>query len=234
VTIIPAVAARRTSRARLHRKIRQNAASAGKIVRGGDAMLSAIGNRKESTMQIHGTRGDTWQTDAEHVRGLYLAVMDGWNRGHADAFAAPFADEADFVAFDGTRFHGRDELVRFHEPLFKTHLRGTRLTGDVTDIRFLGADVAVIHARGGTIPRGKRQPAPERDSIQTLVAVRHDGRWQLVAFQNTRVRPIGQNFFGTLLWLGSDRLWRWCLPRRADRPSDVAHDLAAPKTEAVG
>lgn len=162
-------------------------------------------------MQIHGTRSDT--SEGEHVRALYLAVMDGWNRGSAAAFAAPFTGDADFVAFDGTRFHGRDEIVRFHEPLFRTHLRGTRLTGDVTDIRFVGADVAVVHARGGTIPRGKRQPAPERDSIQTLVAVRRDGRWQLAAFQNTRVRPIGQHFSGTLLWLATDWLWRWCLPR---------------------
>ena len=178
-------------------------------------------------MLIHGTRSNTSQADAEDARGLYLAVMDGWNRGSADAFAAPFADDADFIAFDGTRFHGRDDLVRFHEPLFRTHLRGTRLTGDVTDIRFLGADMAVMHARGGTVLRGKRDPAPERDSIQTLVAVRRDGRWQLVAFQNTRVRPIGRNLFGTLLWLWSDWLWRWCLLKRTGfRPQ--APGLSAP------
>jgi uncharacterized protein (TIGR02246 family) len=165
-------------------------------------------------MLIHGTRTERSRADAEDVRALYLAVMDGWNRGSAAAFAAPFADEADFIAFDGTRFHGRDDLVRFHEPLFGTHLRGTRLTGDVTDIRFLSADMAVMHARGGTVLRGKRDPAPERDSIQTLAAVRRDGRWQLVAFQNTRVRPIGQNLAGTLLWLWSDWLWRWCLPKK--------------------
>ena len=164
-------------------------------------------------MQIHGTRSDIWDADGDHVRALYLAVMEGWNRGSAAAFAAPFTDDADFVAFDGTRFHGRDEIARFHAPLFRTHLRGTQLMGDVTDIRFVGPDVAVVHARGGTIPRGKRQPAPERDSVQTLVAVRRDGRWQLAAFQNTRVRPIGQNFSATLLWLATDRLWRWCLPK---------------------
>ena len=152
-------------------------------------------------------------SDAEAVRALYDQLMDGWNKGSAVDFAAPFADELDFIAFDGVRFRQREELVRFHEPLFKTHLRGTRLVGDVTDVRFVSADVAVMHATGGTIPRGATRPAPERASIQTLVATRRGDEWRLVAFQNTRVLPIGQNAAATLLWLVTDRIWRWCLPR---------------------
>ena len=155
---------------------------------------------------------DGYASDAHELRVLYVATMDGWNSGSGAAFAAPFTDDVDFVAFDGTRFRGRDELVRFHDPLFATHLRGTRLVGGVTDIRFLGADVAIVHASGSMIPRGATHAAPERDSIQTLVAVKQEGRWSFAAFQNTRVRPIGRNLPGTLLWLITDRLWRWCLP----------------------
>jgi uncharacterized protein (TIGR02246 family) len=139
--------------------------------------------------------------------------MDGWNRGSGEAFAAPFAESCDFVAFDGTRFRGRDAIAKFHESLFKTHLKGTRLVGNVTDVRFVCPDVAVLHASGGTVRRGQSKPAPERDSIQTLVAARRNGVWQLIAFQNTRVRPIGRNVRGSLLWLASDWLWKWCLPR---------------------
>lgn len=164
-------------------------------------------------MTIHGSNGDATQADANALRALYVAMMEGWNRGSGEAFAAPFAEEADFIAFDGTRFRRRDELVRFHDPLFKTHLRGTRLVGDVTDVRFLGSGVAVVHAFGGTVPRGKRAPAPERDSLQTLVAVKRADRWQLVAFQNTRVRPIGRNALATLCWLVGDWFWKWCLPK---------------------
>jgi hypothetical protein len=46
-----------------------------------------------------------------------------------------------------------------------------------------------------------------------MVAVRREKRWQLVAFQNTRIRPIGQNTLGTLLWLVTDWCWKWCLPK---------------------
>jgi uncharacterized protein (TIGR02246 family) len=151
--------------------------------------------------------------DDAAVRALYAQLMDGWNRGSAEAFASPFVEDCDFIAFDGSRFQSRAELVRAHEPLFRTHLKGTRLVGEVTDVRFVGDDAAVMHATGGTLPRGTSTPAPERRSIQTLVAVKRDGEWRLAAFQNTRIRPIGRNMSGTVLWLVSDWLWKWCVEK---------------------
>src|SRR5690606_5559853 len=162
-----------------------------------------VSQKEVKPMRVHGV--EPRPGDAEEIRALYHATMEGWNAGSGEAFAAPFAEEADFIAFDGTRFHGREEIARFHDPLFKTHLKGTRLVGDVTDVRFVAPDAAVLHARGGAIMRGRREPARERDSLQTMVAVRNDGRWQLAAFQNTRVRPIGRNVLGTIA-LASDRL----------------------------
>lgn len=53
-------------------------------------------------------------------------------------------------------------------------------------VQFLTADVAVMHAIGSTIMRGKSKPDPVRDSLQTLVAVREHGDWKLAAFQNKR------------------------------------------------
>lgn len=36
-------------------------------------------------------------------------------------------EDVDFVPFDGVPIKGREALARFHDPLFKTHLKGTRL-----------------------------------------------------------------------------------------------------------
>jgi uncharacterized protein (TIGR02246 family) len=82
-------------------------------------------------------------------------------------FAAPFAEDGDFIAFDGTHFKGRQKIAQFHQPLFETHLKGTRLVGEVTSVRFLSPDVVLMHAAGGTVMHGKSAPSPERDSIQT-------------------------------------------------------------------
>jgi uncharacterized protein (TIGR02246 family) len=86
-------------------------------------------------------------------------------------------------------------------------MKGTRLVGQVKDVRFLSPDIALMHAVGGTVMRGKSEPSPERDSIQTLVAIRQDGEWRLAAFQNTRIRPM-RNVAAFLVWTFSDLLWK--------------------------
>ena len=150
--------------------------------------------------------------DEAAVGGLYQQLIDGWNRGSGGAFAAAFAEDGDLIAFDGTHFRGRREIAPFHQELFDRWMKGTRLVGRVERVRFLGPDAAVIHAAGSTVMRGKTESSPERESIQTLVAERRDGEWRLVAFQNTRVRPIGG---GTafLFWALADLLWKMLRPR---------------------
>ena len=172
-------------------------------------------------MTIQPERGEKTANpaDEEAVRGLYQELMDGWNRGSGTAFAAAFTHDGDLVAFDGTHFKGRREIAPFHQELFEKWLKGTRLVGEVKDVRFLSPDVALMHAVGSTVMLGKDEPSPERDSIQTLVATREqDGQWRIAAFQNTRVRPMGPNPIAFLLWALTDLLWKVFRPnRRATR-----------------
>lgn len=152
--------------------------------------------------------------DEAAVRALYQQLMDAWNTSSGEAYAAPFAEDGDLIGFDGTHFKGRQEIAPFHQRLFDTHLKGTRLVGQVTSVRFLSPDVALMHAVGGTVMRGKSAPSPERDSIQTLVATKRGGEWGLAAFHNTRVRPIGRHAAGTFVWILSDWLWKVLCPQR--------------------
>ena len=145
--------------------------------------------------------------DEEAVRGLYRELMDGWNRGSGEDFAAVFTEDGDLVAFDGTHFEGREEIAPFHQELFDKWMKGTRLVGRVKDVRFLSPDVALMHAVGSTVMRGKSEPSPERDSIQTLVAVRQNAQWRLAAFQNTRLRVM-RSGITFLVSAFSDLLWK--------------------------
>src|SRR3712207_8655543 len=152
------------------------------------------------SIRPHGGEEATNHTaDEAAVRNLYRQLLDGWNNGSGDAFAAVFTEGGDLVAFDGTHFKGRQEIAPFHQQLFDKWMKGTRLVGQVEHVRFLSPDVALLHAVGGTVMRGKTEPSPERDSIQTLVAIRQDGQWRLAAFQNTRVRHL-RNVAAFLVW----------------------------------
>ena len=132
--------------------------------------MSAGVDRRPTPAAVDGTGGTA--ADEAAVRGLYRRSWTAWNQGSGAAFAAAFAEDGDLVAFDGTHFRGRREIAPFQQQLFDKWLKGSRLVGRVTDVRFLSPDVAVLHAVGGTVLRGKAAPAPERDSIQTLVATR--------------------------------------------------------------
>ena len=146
------------------------------------------------------------------IRELFGLLLDDWGRGDGEAYGSRFTEDAEYVAFDGTRTRGRREIADSHQQLFDKFLKNTRLTGRVLSIKFPSPDVALVHATGGTIMRGKRRPSPERDSIQTLVAVREGTEWRFAAFHNSRVRPIGSNAAAFLLWAVTDRLWRIFAP----------------------
>jgi uncharacterized protein (TIGR02246 family) len=162
----------------------------------------------ERTTTMHDEKSTTNRVaDEVAVRDLYRELMDSWNRGSGEAFAAVFTEDGDLVAFDGTHFEGRAQIASFHQELFDKWMKGTRLVGRVKDVRFLSPDVALMHAVGSTIMRGKSVPSPERDSIQTLVATRQNGEWRLAAFQNTRLR-IMRNGVAFLVSTFSDLLWK--------------------------
>lgn len=146
--------------------------------------------------------------DERAIRDLFRHLLDDWGRGDGDAYGSRFTEDAEYVAFDGSRTRGRNDIAASHQQLFDKHLKGTRLTGRVEGVRFLSPDTALVHAVGATIMRGKTRPSPERASIQTLVAVRRDDRWLFTAFHNSRIRPISGGFAAFLIWALTDRLWK--------------------------
>src|SRR5262249_27525480 len=107
--------------------------------------------------------------DEATIQGLYEQAMDAWNKGSGEAFAAVFTEDGDLVAFDGMHFKGRKEIAPFHQRLFDTYLKGTRLVGKVSDVRFLSSDVVVSHAVGGS-QRPRRSGTPFRHSSRLDIA----------------------------------------------------------------
>ena len=118
-------------------------------------------------------------------------MLEAWGAGDGAAFATPFSDDALFIGFDGSVMRGREQIAATHQEVFDRWMKDKRLTEERTEVSFVDPDVAIVHALGGTVMRGRSEPTPERDSIQTLVAVRDASGWSFVSFQNTRLRPIG-------------------------------------------
>jgi uncharacterized protein (TIGR02246 family) len=61
-------------------------------------------------------------TDEVDVRALYQQMMDAWNTGSGEVYAAPFAEDGDLIGFDGTHFKGRQGIAPFHQRLHRSSL----------------------------------------------------------------------------------------------------------------
>jgi uncharacterized protein (TIGR02246 family) len=119
-------------------------------------------------------------------------MIDGWNAGSGAGFASVFAEDGEQVAFDGTRYQGRAEIAAAHQQLFDTWVKGSRLVGRVLNLRLLTPDVAQMNTIGGTVLAGQSDIAPDRNSVQTFIAVRRDDEWRVAAFHNTRAEYLGR------------------------------------------
>src|SRR5829696_9695923 len=79
--------------------------------------------------------------DQAALTDLFQTLLDTWSAGDAEAYADLFAPDVCYVGFDGYTFHSRDELRSSHDELFHGVLRGSRLTGEIEQLRPLSADV---------------------------------------------------------------------------------------------
>ena len=77
----------------------------------------------------HETKKDP--ADERAVRELFEKLLEDWARGDGEAYGSRFTEDADYVAFDGTRTKGREEISSSHQRLFDKFMKGTRLTGRI-------------------------------------------------------------------------------------------------------
>ncbi|WP_378736269.1 SgcJ/EcaC family oxidoreductase [Nocardia brasiliensis] len=123
--------------------------------------------------------------DEAAIHALFERQAKAWNDGDAAAFAAEFAEDADYITWFGTHSRGRQEIYESHVPVFEKYLKNTRLDGEITGFRFLGPDVALVHGRGAVL-KGRRRRNRRNTKVQTTVLVRTNGEWRIAAFQNTK------------------------------------------------
>jgi uncharacterized protein (TIGR02246 family) len=137
--------------------------------------------------------------DEHAIRTLIDRQVMGWDTADPDAYASVFTADADYVTFLGSQHKGRAAIATSYAPLFKKLLRGTRLRTQITQVRYLTPDVALIQARAAVTQQGRKwNRRPER--VNTSVAVRTDEGWLLAASQNTTHRRLAGKLLGGLIF----------------------------------
>jgi uncharacterized protein (TIGR02246 family) len=133
--------------------------------------------------------------DEDAIRAIHRRMIDAWNAGDGAAFAAPFTDGADFVAWEGTHLKGRQELAVFTQQIFDTVVKGSRLEGEVKFVRFLSPVLAVMHSVVRVTLHGQTKAWPGRDSMELTVVTKRDGEWRGEGLMNARRWTIERQLF---------------------------------------
>lgn len=123
---------------------------------------------------------------------VVTAFVRAWDAGDADAIAALFVEDADFVNVVGLWWTSRLAIRRAHAWGFERMFRNSTLTIEKLSQRTLGPDVAVVHVRwridGQVDPQGRGVEA-RRGVMGTVVVRLADGTWIGVSAQNTDIAP---------------------------------------------
>jgi uncharacterized protein (TIGR02246 family) len=125
------------------------------------------------------------------VANRYEELIAGWNNRDGDRLATPFAEDGTVIGFDGSEQTGRDAIAAEMRRIFEDH-EPAAYVAKVRSIRLLGADVAVLRAVVGMIPPGTSELAPDKNAHQTVIAVKRNGDWRIVLFQNTPAQFHGR------------------------------------------
>ena len=129
------------------------------------------------------------------IRAFHRQMIDAWNQGSSEGFAAPFSETADFLTFEGTHLKGRKEIAAFHQQAFDTVVKGTRLEGEVNFVRFVNSQLALMHVVIRVILVGQTETSPSRDSLPLYVVTKSDEGWQIEGLLNTRKLTLERQFF---------------------------------------
>jgi uncharacterized protein (TIGR02246 family) len=129
--------------------------------------------------------------DESALRSLYGQVIEGWNQHSADAFASPFAEDGETIGFDGSHMAGRAEIAETLRQIFADHVTAP-YTYKVKSVRLMSHEAAILRAIVGMIPQGQPDFNPALNAHQTVVAAKHDGRWQIHLLQTTPAQLHGR------------------------------------------
>ena len=145
-------------------------------------------------------------TNTTHILTTIEQLCAGWLAGDGAQFAASFAPQAHFVAFDGNIITGSVEIASFHQRAFDSHLRGTELDIVVREIRLVASNAWLVFAKGGIKRKDGTVGELTGESAQMFLFKREADVTLIEAFQNTRIRPITDKRSAEA-WRAFDKLW---------------------------
>jgi len=128
-------------------------------------------------------------TDEGAIQAILQQFETAWNVYDGVSIAALFAEDANFIHIFGGQLDGRTAIEAAHRVIFDTIYRGSHASFMLRSIRFLRPDVAVVFAQAHVEFKDNNETR-EIETRPTLIVVKEQAKWQIVAFQNTKISEV--------------------------------------------
>jgi len=128
-------------------------------------------------------------TDELSVQNIVGQLEIAWNNYDSASFAELFVEDANFIHIFGGQLDGRTAIEAAHRLIFDTIYKGSQARFLFQSVRFVSPEVAIVFVRAH-VKFKEGNEMREIETRPTLIVVKEQERWQIVAFQNTKVSPV--------------------------------------------
>ena len=130
---------------------------------------------------------DTREADIEAIHQVVSTVQHATQHELVDEFLALFRPDAIWTTGGGKRLLGREEIAAFTRQVLPGGMRGLTMSMEVMHVLFIRADVAAVKVRQIYTSSDGQPNEADGEFTPLFVMAKEDGRWCLVACQNTGV-----------------------------------------------
>ena len=123
--------------------------------------------------------------DQKAIKKVIQTMADAWGEADGEKFASVFADNHDFIVWNGFYFKdiNPQQNAQNHNYIFESIYKGTDMYFEIDQMRFVREDVAIVHVYGAVTIKGK--PKPEDPTVLfTAVLEKTESDWLISSFHN--------------------------------------------------
>ena len=140
--------------------------------------------------QLQAAATDLGAIPTDPILDIIAAITAAWNQKDAAAYAAPFAEDLQFINPAGVVFLGRDAFLNLHTILFNGPFAGSTVTTTVRGIQFLTGTIAIVYLDQSVtgyafLPPGVPSTGGVVRTRATWVVEKRGGEWEIVFEQLT-------------------------------------------------
>lgn len=127
------------------------------------------------------------QVEIEAIEQVVATLEHAQQHELVDEFVGLFRPDAIWTTGGGKRLIGRDEIAAFTQQVLPGAMRDSTATYEVVHVLFIRPDVAAVKVRQRPVTLDGQPIEGQQEGSPLFVMAKEQGRWLLVACQNTLV-----------------------------------------------